>query len=97
MLLFCASNFVIIENPLYFRGCLHGGRKILEGGTTFACFTCRNFGRSGDQEQKEKKNSCRPLAAERPATAVFVLVVPRTRIFRAKARSLAKYNFLHIN
>ena len=34
--------------------------------------------------EKEKKNNCRPLAAERPASAMFVLFVPSTRIFRAK-------------
>ena len=26
------------------QGCLHGGRNILGGGTTFFGFTCRNFG-----------------------------------------------------
>ena len=50
-------------------------RKIREGGDTF---------RSGYQVEKEKKNNCRPLAAERPAAAMFVLFVPSTRIFRAK-------------
>ena len=50
----------------------------------FVCFTCRNFGRSGCQMEKEKKNNCRPLAAERSAAAMFVLFVPSTRIFRAK-------------
>ena len=34
--------------------------------------------------EKEKKNNCRPLVAERPATAMFVLFVPSTRIFWAK-------------
>ena len=72
------------------RGCLHGGRKILAPGRSekaeklFVCFTCRNFGRSGYQVEKEKKNNCRPWAAERPAAAMFVLFVPSTRIFRAK-------------
>ena len=34
--------------------------------------------------EKEKKKNCWPLAAERPAAAMFVLFVPSTRIFRAK-------------
>ena len=48
------------------RGCLHGVRKILALGRTekaekrFVCFTCRNFGRSGYQVDKEKKINCRP-------------------------------------
>ena len=50
----------------------------------FVCFTCRNFGRSGYQVEKGKKNNCRPLAAERPAAAMFVLFVPCARIIRAK-------------
>ena len=47
-------------------GCLHGGRKILALGRSekaekrFVFFTCRNFGRSGYQVEKEKKNNCRP-------------------------------------
>ena len=45
---------------------------------------------SGYQVEKEKKNDCRPLAAERPAAAMFVLFVPGTRIFRAKAVSARK-------
>ena len=36
------------------------------------------------QMEKEKKNNCRPLAAERPAAAMFILFVASTRIFRAK-------------
>ena len=59
-------------------------RKIREGGKTFRCFKYRNYGRSGYQVKKEKKNNCRPLAAERPAAAMFVLFVPSTSIFRAK-------------
>ena len=35
--------------------------------------------------EKEQKNNCQPLAAERPVAAMFVLFVPNTRIFRAKA------------
>ena len=35
--------------------------------------------------EKEKKKNCRPLAAERLTTALFVLFVPSTRIFRVKA------------
>ena len=48
------------------RGCLHGQRRILALGRSekakklFVCFTCRNFGRSGYQVEKEKKNNCRP-------------------------------------
>ena len=34
--------------------------------------------------EKEKKKKCRPLAAERPAAAMFVLLVPSTRTFQAK-------------
>ena len=34
--------------------------------------------------EKGKKNNFRPLVAERPAAAMFVLFVPSTRIFRAK-------------
>ena len=34
--------------------------------------------------EKEKNKNYRPLAAERPAAAMFVLFVPSTRIFRAK-------------
>ena len=66
----CESNSVEMGMKVRtaLRGCLHGGRKILEGGTT--------FGRSGYQVEKEKKNNCRPLAAERPAAATFVLFVP---------------------
>ena len=73
-----------------FGGCLHGGRKIIALGRPekaerlFVCFTCRNFGRSGYQVEKEKKNNCRPLAAACSAAAMFVLFVPSTRIFRAK-------------
>ena len=75
------------------EGCLHGGRKILALGRSkkaeqlFVCFTWRRkFGRSGYQVEKEKKKNCRPLAAERPAAAMFVLFVPSTctRFFRAK-------------
>ena len=72
------------------RGCLHGGRKILALGRSekakqlFVCFTYRNFGPSGYQVKKEKKKNCRPLAAERPAAAMFVLFVRSTRIFRAE-------------
>ena len=50
------------------RGCLHGGRKIQEGGTTFRLVYMHY----------------RPLAVERPAAAMFVLFIPCTRIFRAK-------------
>ena len=66
------------------------GAVYMEGGRSqkaeqlFVCFTCRNFGRSGYQVEKEKKNNCRSLAAERPAAVMFVLFVPSTRIFRAK-------------
>ena len=55
-----------LERGIHFRGCLHGGRKILVPGRSekaeklFVCFTCRNFGRSGYQVEKEKKNNCRP-------------------------------------
>ena len=42
------------------------------------------FGQSGNQVEKEKKNNCRPLVAERPTAAMFVLFVPSTRIFLAK-------------
>ena len=35
--------------------------------------------------EKEKKKNYRPLPAKRPAAAMFVLFVPSTRIFRAKA------------
>ena len=58
-------------------------RKILEGGTTFRLLYMQNFGRSGYQEEKEKKNNCRSLAAELLAAAMFVLSVLTTRIFRA--------------
>ena len=43
-----------------------GGGEILVLGrpekaeTLFVCFTCRNFGRSGYQVEKEKKNNYRP-------------------------------------
>ena len=47
----------------------------------FVCITCRNLGRSGYQVEKEKKKNCRPLAAERPVAAMFVLFLPSTRIF----------------
>ena len=50
----------------------------------FSWFTCRNFGRSGYQEKKEKKKNCRPLDAERLAAAVLFFFVPSTRMFRAK-------------
>ena len=49
-----------------FRGCLHGGRKILALGRSekaeklFVCFTCRNFGRSSHRVEKEKKDNCWP-------------------------------------
>ena len=46
-------------------------RKIREGGKLFVCFTCRNFGRRVYQVEKEKKDNCRPLAAGRPAAAMF--------------------------
>ena len=59
----------------------------------FVCFTCRNFGRSGYQVKKEKKNNCRPLAAERPAAAMFVIFVPSTRIFRAKVVYMVQGSF----
>ena len=57
------------------RGCLHGRKKILALGRSykakqlFVWFTCRNFGRSGHQVQKEKKKNYLPLAAERPTVA----------------------------
>ena len=51
-------------------------RKILEGGRTFRLL--KTFGRSGYQVEKEKKKTCRPIAAERLAAAMFVLFVPST-------------------
>ena len=69
---------------------IHGGRKILalerseKVEKLFVSFTCRNFGRSGYQVEKEKKNNVRPRAAEHLTAAMFVLFVPSTRIFRAK-------------
>ena len=64
---FLAPLSLLLFASLILRGCLHGGRKILEGGTQlFVCFTCRNFGRGGYHAEKEKKNNCWPLAAERP-------------------------------
>ena len=36
--------------------------------------TCRNFGWAGHQVEKKKKKICRPLAAKRPAAAMFVFV-----------------------
>ena len=42
-----------------------------------------NFGRVGYQVGKEKKENCRPLAAARPAAAMFFFV-PSTWTFRAK-------------
>ena len=35
--------------------------------------------------EKEKKKNSHPLPAKRPAAAMFVLFVPSTTIFRAKA------------
>ena len=37
------------------RGCLLGGRNILEGGTTLRCLTCRNFGLCGAQVEKDQE------------------------------------------
>ena len=37
-------------------------------------------GGSGYQVEKEKKNNCRPISAERPAATMFVLFVPSTWI-----------------
>ena len=64
-----AFSFVFVFHALRidlrFRGCLHGGRKIIGLGRSkkaekrFVCFTCRNFGRGGYQVEKEKKNNCR--------------------------------------
>ena len=34
--------------------------------------------------EKEKRKTCRPLAAERLAAAILFFFVPSTRIFRAK-------------
>ena len=49
----------------------HGGRKILEGGTKFRLLYMQKF-RPKWFFEKETKNNCRPLAAERPAAAMFV-------------------------
>ena len=57
----------------------------MEGGRSekaeklFVYFTCRNFGRSGYQVEKEKKNDCRPWVAERPTAAMFILFVTSTK------------------
>ena len=65
------------------RRCLHGGRRrILAQGRSkkadqlFLRFIYRNLGRSGYQVEKEKKKNCRPFAAERSTTAMFVLFCP---------------------
>ena len=53
----------------------HSTRKILEGKTTFRLVYMQKF-RSRwlpSGEGKEEKLNCRPLAAERPAAAIFVL------------------------
>ena len=61
-------------------GCLHGGRKILEGGTTFRLVYMQKFRPNGYQVEKEKKKNCRLVAAESTAAAMFVLFVPSTTI-----------------
>ena len=63
---YCFAALLMPLPSSLLRGCLHGGRKILTPGRSekaeklFVCFTCRNFGRSGYQVEKEKKNNCRP-------------------------------------
>ena len=59
---------------------MEGGRS-WKAEQLFVCFTCRNFGRGAHQVEKEKKKNYRPLPAERPAAAMFVLFVPSSRIF----------------
>ena len=69
---------------------LNLGAVYMEGGRSenaeklFVCFTCRNFGRSDDQVEKEKKNNCWPWAAEHPVASMFVLFVPSNRFFQDK-------------
>ena len=70
-------------------GCLYGRRKILEGGTTFALLYMQKFRPKWLPSGEGKKNNCWPLAAERPAAAMFVLFVPSTRIFRANVVYMA--------
>ena len=60
-------------------------RKILEGGTTFRLVYMQKFRPRCLPSREGKEEKLSPLAAERPAAAMFVLFVPSTRIFRAKA------------
>ena len=52
------------------QGCLHGGRKILEGGTTFRWVTYRNFGPCGAQVKKELKT-----AGDKNKNAIWALLL----------------------
>ena len=65
------------------RGYLHGGRKVLEGGTNFSFALHAEIPAEVVTKWRRKRRICRPLAAERSAVAIFVLFVPSTGIFRA--------------
>ena len=60
-------------------------RKALEGKKTFRLVYMQKF-RSGwpRGERTEGGRNCRPLAAEGPAAAMFVFLVPITRTFQSK-------------
>ena len=56
---FLPLNFIIPRERRRLRGCLHGSRKILEGGTTFRLFYMQKFRPkwSPSGEGKEEKLS----------------------------------------
>ena len=71
---FCATYcFLLFSLPGRsgcLQGCLHGGRKILEGGTTFRWVTCRNFGPCGAQVKNELKT-----AGDKNKNAIWALLL----------------------
>ena len=71
---FCATYcFLLFSLPGRsgcLQGCLHGGRKILEGGTTFRWVTRRNCGPCGAQVKNELKT-----AGDKNKNAIWALLL----------------------
>ena len=64
--------------PRTLKGCLHGGRKILEGETTFHLVNMQTFWSEWLPRGEGKEKNCRPLDAERLAAAILFFFVPST-------------------
>ena len=77
-------DFTVTQGLLTWREEDPSTMKILEGGTTFHLLYMLKFRPKWLSSREGKEENCRPITAERPAAAMFVLFVPITRIFRAK-------------